>query len=153
MEIDRNTYDRLTSATLKDSTKPYPVSPCFAKVVNVYDGDTFTCLIPFGDNTLREFHVRMLHYDAPEMRSKDEHERVLAHQCKDMLSKLIYGKTVQVQPRGLDKYGRLLGEVNVRLVDEDSANVPYTGLWRKLDVNQWMLDNAPVKPYNGRKQP
>ena len=42
---------------------------CYARVVDIYDGDTLTIILPFNDSYHR-FAVRLLGIDTPEMKSK-----------------------------------------------------------------------------------
>lgn len=81
------------------------------RVVNVYDGDTFTMV---GENG-RKIKVRLFGVDAPEM--DQEH----GPESGRFLRQAIGGQQVRVESRGPDQYGRLLGLV----LRPDGTSVTY----------------------------
>lgn len=102
----------------------------FCKVVAVYDGDTITVnMFIFGK--IRQFKIRMLGYDTPEIRNKNLEEKQRGLAARDYLSDLILEKIVFVKCRGFDKYGRLLGTVYFEdicvneLMISESYGIPY----------------------------
>jgi len=70
-------------------------------VVNVHDGDTITVL----DSTDTQHKIRLAGIDAPEL--GQGYGRV----SRDNLARLIAGKTVSVDWKKYDKYGRIVGKV------------------------------------------
>lgn len=110
-----------------------------AKCIKVYDGDTITVAINvFG--SFHRFSVRMLGYDTPEMKPKDyadyeskQIEKKCATISRDFLSDLLLGKMVKLHCKQYDKYGRILG--NVELGD--------------VDVNALMIEKGYGKIYDG----
>ena len=78
------------------------------KVVSIADGDTFTLLT--SDN--RQIRIRLHGIDCPE---KAQDYGTVARM---FLSDLIFGKSVQVTPTDVDRYGRTIGIVSI-----DSTNV------------------------------
>lgn len=94
---------------------------CFAwpgKVVGVQDGDTLTLL----DQTNTQHTIRLALIDAPEL------EQPYGDRAKQALSRLVFGKTVEVEPETTDRYGRTVAVVlkeganlNRKLVQEGSA--------------------------------
>lgn len=109
-----------------------------AKVVKVYDGDTITVVI--YDNGYKKFNMRMMGYDAPEIKplknieNRDLHIRA-ATSTRDYLSRLILNKIVKIRLQKFEKYGRLLGEVIYN-----------------VNINNLMTDVVKCKKYDGRKK-
>ena len=122
------------------TTKPFIPKITYGKVIKVYDGDTITiaCRIYNGYSLveppeLYRFSVRLNGIDSPEMKSRHENEKKLAHVSQEALSNLIFGKIVTLQNVSMEKYGRVLADV-------------YLG---SLNVNQWMLEGGYVVKYDG----
>ena len=111
----------------------------YAKVVDVYDGDTCTIVIRFKDEWTK-FKLRALGYDTPEMKPpKNDKKRdklidmaiksrnyyisritncqieLDKHYSKKELHQLLKlnTKLIKVKSHGWDKYGRFLGEIFV----------------------------------------
>ena len=109
-----------------------------AKVVKVYDGDTIT--VVFYDNGYKKFNMRMMGYDAPEIKplknieNRDLHIRA-ATNARDYLARLILGKVVKIRLQKFEKYGRLLGEVIYH-----------------VNINNLMTDVIKCKKYDGKKK-
>lgn len=103
----------------------------YARLVDVYDGDTITCIIPIFDNYYK-FHVRLYDLDTCELKSKNDelkHHALLArkkaldilcghnnldlHCCKkDIQHYLIeHNIIIWLECLTFDKYGRLLANV------------------------------------------
>ena len=74
--------------------------------------------------------------DSPEMRGKSEEERIEANKAQKALEDLILHKTVRLENRQQEKYGRLLADVYLD----------------NIHINQWLLDNKYAKVYNGGKK-
>ena len=122
------------------TSKPFIPKITYGKVIKVYDGDTITiaCRIYNGYSSveppeLYRFSVRLNGIDSPEMKSRHENEKKLAHVSQEALSNLIFGKIVTLQNISMEKYGRVLADV-------------YLG---SLNVNQWMLEGGYVVKYDG----
>lgn len=97
----------------------------FARVVDVYDGDTITVVVHvFGD--FYKLHVRLQGIDTAEMHSKDAIEKKCALDAKKELLFFLTSKKNIESPRdllnnethlcyikcsGFDKYGRVLADV------------------------------------------
>ena len=104
------------------------------RVVSVYDGDTITVLTRGIRGRYVLWNCRMMGYDAPEMRTRDEEEKGAAIRARDyMRSVLPTGYVFLGGVRGLDKYGRLLlwyvhdGEPLAELMVRQGLAVPYDG--------------------------
>lgn len=59
-----------------------------ARIVDIYDGDTCTCIIPFN-NSYYKFNIRLEGIDTFEMKSKDDKQKKLALEAKRRLCCLI----------------------------------------------------------------
>tara|TARA_B100000787_G_scaffold38291_1_gene27099 strand:+ start:2903 stop:3322 length:420 start_codon:yes stop_codon:yes gene_type:complete len=79
----------------------------WGKIVNIYDGDTFTiCYI--RDGKLLRRRCRCVGYDSPELRSKDVNEKQAAVRAREFLRSHLPLGVSKFQISGLDKFGRLL---------------------------------------------
>jgi len=114
---------------------------CYAKVVDVYDGDTCTLLFLWNNYPVK-MRCRMKGYDSPEMKpSLSDPNRDLvkkrAHEAKEALIKYIdYNNEslVKVEFEKFDKYGRPL----ITLYNMNNVN-----------VNEIMIMNNYGYKYNG----
>ena len=111
------------------------------KVIKVYDCDTITIATKFPyltslseSNIMYRFHVRLLGIDTPEMKTKNEDEKTVAHLAQKTLSDLILNKNVSLKNTSLDKYGRVL------------ANV-YTE--NGIELSNWTITNRFAVSYDG----
>ena len=111
------------------------------KVIKVYDCDTITIATKFPyvtslneSNIMYRFHVRLLGIDTPEMKTKNEDEKSIAHLAQKALSELILNKNVSLKNTSLDKYGRIL------------ANV-YTE--NGIELSSWAISNRYAVSYDG----
>lgn len=118
---------------------------CKAKVVSVYDGDTFTACFKYRGQIIK-YRFRTFGYDSPEMKplkSKPnrEEEKAKAIIARDKFKEIIKFETnelVDLKMLGFDKYGRIL------------VNVIKDG----INVNEWMIKNNHGYPYfGGAKRP
>ena len=112
------------------------------EVIDVYDGDTITGIIPINNNKFI-FKCRMYGYDSPEKKPLLSNEdRINEIYCsnisKFILSKLCLNKTLKCKSYGFDKYGRIL----VLLYNENNKS-----------INNYMVDNYLGYIYNGKKKP
>jgi len=82
-------------ATQSTLTKPFS-----AKVIGVSDGDTITVLV-----SNRQVKIRIEGIDCPEL------GQPFSRVAKTFTSQRVYGKTVELQPREADRYGRLVAKV------------------------------------------
>lgn len=88
-----------------------------ARVVSIQDGDTMTVV----DSERREFVIRLSAIDAPEI------AQVYGQEAKKALGELILKKQVVVRAYDLDKFGRILADVEVGGIDI-SVNLVGRGL-------------------------
>ena len=108
------------------------------KVVKVYDADTITVANRISvrgvqSDEIYRFPVRLNGIDSPEIKSKNPTTKALAKQARDVLSEMIFGKTVELKNVQLEKFGRLLADV-------------YLG---DLHLNQWLIDHNYAVRYDG----
>lgn len=78
------------------------------KVVDVYDADTVTLIIPFGNGMYKK-KCRLTGIDAAEKRTKNLDEKKIGLKGQQFLSDLILDKEIWIHCGDWDKYGRLLG--------------------------------------------
>jgi len=112
----------------------YPITS--GHVIKVYDGDTITIAskMPYENSPLFRFNVRLNGIDTPEIKSKNENEKILAKKARDSLSQLIMNKNVTLKNVKNEKYGRILSDV---YLDD-------------LHVNKWMIDQQFAVEYDGK---
>lgn len=77
----------------------------YMKVVDVYDGDTFTVIFVDDDRKIKRRRCRVNGIDTPEMRGNDKENAISA---KKRLVELLPKGVFKCKVTGLDKYGRLL---------------------------------------------
>jgi endonuclease YncB( thermonuclease family) len=80
------------------------------KVVDVYDADTVTLIVPFAGLYFKK-KCRLTGIDAAEKRTKNLEEKKVALKGQQYVSDLILNKEVWVDCGDWDKYGRLLGTI------------------------------------------
>ena len=152
-------------AHLKESCDPFSLmgETHLGYCVKAYDGDT--CTINIHSNVgNHQWKVRLVGFDAPELRTSNPLEKKHGLACRDMLLELIHTKYVVVQCDKFEKYGRLLGTVWVRSDDSsENTNIFKTesceladvkrivegNLSGLVNVNEWMLTHTPCVPYDG----
>lgn len=136
-----------------------PVSELLTgKVISVADGDTITILTDSNE----KIKIRLEGIDAPE-RGQDFGSKSRQH-----LNELCYGKTVQVEKKGVDQYGRLLGVVYVGNLNLNEEQIRSGLAWyyrqyvddprldlleqtaRQEKLNIWSVKN-PLAPWEFRK--
>jgi endonuclease YncB( thermonuclease family) len=105
------------------------------RVIKVYDGDTITIAskLPFNDSPLYRLSVRLNGIDTPEIKGKNEDEKLAAKQTRDALAALILNKYVTLKNIQTEKYGRILADV-------------YFG---DLHLNEWLIKEKYAVKYDG----
>ena len=101
------------------------------RVVGVSDGDTITVL----DSTNSQHKVRLSGIDAPEKK------QAFGQVSKQNLSSLVFGKTVTIDTRKLDRYQREIGKV---VVDGRDANLAQVEAGLAWHYKQYARDQAPA---------
>ncbi len=91
---------------------PAITGPVSAKVIKVYDGDTFTVEAYPWPGLEAKASVRVDGVDTPEIRGKCEAEKQKAIEARDFVKGLILGEVVQLENVRHGKYaGRVVAEV------------------------------------------
>ncbi|MDD4817579.1 MAG: thermonuclease family protein [Victivallaceae bacterium] len=144
---------------------PYTVLPpgaeLEARVIEVYDGDTLTCLSLDDKN---KYKLRLYGIDAPEA------EQPFGDEARIALHRLLYGRQVAFKVLDSDKYGRNVAKVycdnlyiNLEMVSEGMAFHYYEFAKRDLDlplaeeqarrreIGVWSRPN-PEPPWHYRKR-
>ena len=128
----------LTEATMKNTPwfamKDFTVA---AKVVKVYDGDTCTCIFDTYGLGLYKHSVRLVGIDTPEIHGKSPAEKEAACKARDFVRGKILGQVVNLECKGSDKYGRVLG-----IITGPSGEV----------INDLLVSNGMALKYNGGKK-
>lgn len=102
---------RLLDAVPDDAPRWQPTPDAqLARVVSVYDGDTVTLLASFG-GSLGRCNMRLCGIDCPEMRGRGASEREAAEAVRDVVRGQCLDRVCKVHAQGMDKYGRLIGDV------------------------------------------
>ena len=126
--------------------KKFVPSVHMAKVLKVYDGDTFTIGAPLhieNEQRFYKFSVRLAGIDCPELQTQDPNEKQVALEAKQFVTDRILNRPVHLDDLNIDKYGRLLARVSyngedlsTQLLDAHLA-VPYGGSTKTV-VNHWV---------------
>lgn len=133
-------------------------SLCFSfegRVIKITDGDTITVL----NNDKQQIKVRLWGIDAPEKKQN------FGNKSKQFLSDLISGQIVEIDQKGIDRYGRTLGivflkdDINAKMVLNGYAwaytkyskyYAPLQSKAKYLKSGLW-IDEAPMAPWDFRK--
>lgn len=114
----------------------------YARIVDVYDGDTCTALFEYNGEMMK-YKVRAMGYDCAEMKPKKDdpnrdEEKKLAQAAKMRFIELMGGENAIVKMKCLefDKYGRIL--VYLYRNDDDGES-----------INEIMIREKHGKPYSG----
>ena len=109
-----------------------------AKVVKVYDGDTITCRFWHAGKMIKK-SVRIIGYDAPELKGSPLSEKTHAIKARDFLAAKIMNGFVWMDCLKTEKYGRILA--NIQMYGDPSVNG---------NVHFLMLDHKFAIPYYGK---
>ena len=137
IELNTELDTDLQNETLNIKSLPPFIPPVQSgRVIKVYDGDTITIAtrIPgLKASPIYKLSVRLNGIDTPEMRTKNEEEKMVARMAQVALSNKIMNKMIILKDVKTEKYGRLLAELY--LGDEH--------------INKWLLDNRYAIQYGG----
>jgi endonuclease YncB( thermonuclease family) len=89
------------------------------RVVGVADGDTITVL----DAVKVQHKIRLAGIDAPEKK------QAFGNRSKELLSDMVFDKTVNVETEKRDRYGRQIGKVLVNGLDVNLVQVERGMAW------------------------
>lgn len=110
-----------------------------AKVVKIVDGDTIDAMIDVGFDIWIKKRVRYMGLDTWESRTRDKAEKVKGLAAKARNKELLKSNNnyFLIQSHGLDKYGRLLGEIFIG--SEDNP----------ISVNETLIQEGHAYVYDG----
>jgi endonuclease YncB( thermonuclease family) len=115
---------------------------CKCKVVDVYDGDTVTIVLPFTKD-LYKVKCRLLGIDSAEKRTTNLKEKKVALEATEWLTNLIYDKVIWVDCGTWGKYGgRMLGSLYMTKEDMDND----------ISVNNKIIEMGYAYKYDGKKR-
>jgi micrococcal nuclease len=104
----------IKNATLQNTPKYNITGFVYGKCVKVYDGDTVTIATRFNNATpVQLYSVRISGIDTAELRSKNLAEKKVALNTRNFVADIILNRIVKINITGLEKYGRLLGDVHI----------------------------------------
>lgn len=109
------------------------------KVISIYDGDTFFVdICNWPDIIGKRVGVRINGIDTPEIRTKNNYEKMLARAAKEAVAeKLRNADKVELKNIKRGKYFRIVADV---IVDGD-------------DLGSFLLSRRLAKPYDGDAKP
>ena len=83
-----------------------------AKLIRIIDADTIEAYIDLGFHIYNKTSIRLLGYNAKEVRTKDLDEKALGLKQKAWLENLLKDKSIlYVRSKKLDGFGRALGDI------------------------------------------
>jgi len=113
-------------------TAPAITGPVSAKVIKVYDGDTFTVEAYPWPGLEAKASVRVNGVDTPEIRGKCDAEKQKAIEARDFVKDLILGETIFLQNVKHGKYaGRVVADVKLEGGDNLATMIISQGLGRE----------------------
>ena len=123
-------------------TTPAPKMTLAARVLEVYDGDTVTVI-----DGPRKFRVRLYGIDAPEA------VQDYGIESRDLLRKLILGKTVAIAVMDVDPYGRAVARITSGETDVNAEMIREGAAWhyRHFAPNETTFAEAETAARGARK--
>ena len=113
-------------------TDPAITGPVAAKVIRVYDGDTFTVEAYPWPGITAKASVRVNGVDTPEIRGKCESEKRKAIAAREFVKWLVLGEVVFLQNVKYGKYaGRVVADVKLKGGDSLADKIISQGLGRE----------------------
>jgi hypothetical protein len=138
-KANEGTVEKICDKTITwNDTIPFKIPITGGYVIKVYDGDTITIAskLPFENSPMYRFSVRLLGIDTPEIKGKNEKEKIMAKEAKNKLENMIMNKHIILKNINTEKYGRILADVYL----ED------------IHINKWMVDQNLAIKYDGGKK-
>ena len=115
---------------------------CQCKVVDVYDADTVTIVLPFSGGLYR-VKCRLMGIDSAEKRTKNLEEKIVSLEATKWLSELIKEKVIWVKCGDWGKYGgRMIG--TLYMSEEDMKN--------DRSINLQIVEKGFAYMYDGKKK-
>jgi len=101
---------------------------------SVYDGDTIRLCWKSKGKNVRSL-CRIDGIDTPELKGSSDYEKELAIKARDRLSQVVSGKFVTIINPGLEKFGRILADIETNEIES---------------IKDFMLSDTTIaRPYNG----
>ncbi len=133
--------DRLEDVNLENlETVPNKNKTIKIRIIDVYDGDTFTFIMWYNKGPLR-LRMRLINVDAPEIKGLNVSilETQAAVAVRDILIPLLNEKILYAEIYKWDKYGgRIVGDI-------------YLDYNKTQKLSEWLLGKQLVKPYTGKQ--
>jgi hypothetical protein len=120
-------------------------------VADVVDGNTLDIVALVHDEWY-QFRVHIRDIMVPSLRSKSRSTRFVAHAALEHMRSLVLHRSVTINNRGYDMFGRLIADVHTNNVNVGQTllavrlAVPYKGSGRRPYVADWILYR-----YNGTR--
>ena len=157
-----------------DSTSAFRIEPDkqWARVIDIYDGDTITCIIKLHKKYPYKFQVRLAGIDTCELRSKNPDVRSKAIEARqfviqtitgcsdDVLQKLTTRNAIKnflnkasyfvwIHVAGFDKYGRVLA--NIYTHKSGTSTYPHHKILQApKSISDILVEKGLAYVYNGR---
>lgn len=139
--------DKLSNADL-DDTPVFDLNGfcCYAKVAEVYDGDTIWVIFERYDQ-LWKVRVRLLGYNSPEIRvgasnpNRDQIKQA-GYEARDRLSELILNQIIWIEFSHYDSLSRALATIYTIGYDIGNSSKRSKKYEKKICINQWMIENG-----------
>lgn len=93
-----------------------------AKIIDVYDGDTFTFEVELGFHITVTEKLRLYGINTPEVRGS---EKIFGKEVRDHVRELILGRTVKIQVYKEGKFGRWIADVWFNIGEEPIVDGVY----------------------------
>lgn len=114
---------------------------CRCKVVDVYDGDTITIILPYNKKYVK-IKCRLTDIDCAEIRTRNGDEKKVGLKGKEFLSERILNKVIWIDCGNWDKFGRLLGKIYMT----------YDDYKNNKDINSELVRHGYGYFYDGKKK-
>ena len=132
---------------------PFQDKIIFARIEEIYDGDTVKIIVLFGDMPVR-FSLRILGIDTPEIKNGEgrlPEEHAAAVKVRDYMRSLFPKNIAKICIRDWDKYGgRVLGDLFLE-TGENVSEILIHGGWarpyRGEKKKPWKLEELTASPF------
>lgn len=144
-------HRKLTNAT-ECPVRTFDGKSRWAKVLDVYDGDTITIVTNLSnDEPYYQYKLRLHGLDTPELRpSKDvphrEQHIQAALYVRKQLQDQIEDRVVRIDFTKEEKFGRLMGTIWIMQRKWYGVKV------RHRNINAWLLERGYAVSYNGERK-
>ena len=111
-----------------------------AKLNRVVDGDTIDAMVDLGFSTWKHVRIRLAGIDAYESRTRDLEEKEKGLKAKARVEELLTltDGNFLLYSKGVDKYGRCLGDVRIE-----------PNIHNHINLNEKLLAENLAVPYDG----